>query len=75
MYDYNNVCGSIALSPEPRQLSKVEISSKENEYALVSSIASNSYYESTYPVYISIRSWGDYNYGGVYYLQMSNVDF
>ena len=75
MYDYNNGCGTIALSPSPQQLSKLSISSSETDSLLISSIGSNSYYESTYPVYISIRSKGDYEYGGTYYLLMENAGF
>lgn len=71
MYDYNSACGFIAVAPTPGTLSSVVISGTETGTALPSNIAENKYFDTNYPVYITILAASDYEYGGTFYFTIS----
>ena len=66
MYDYNTACGFIAVAPAPGALSSVVVSATETGTAAPSTITENKYFEASYPVYITLLSSGDYEYGGTF---------
>ena len=66
MYDYNNACGFIAVAPAPGALTSVTVSGTETGTSSPSNIATNKYFDTSYSVYITFLTTGDYEYGGTF---------
>ena len=71
MYDYNSACGFIAVAPAPGAISSVVFSGTETGTALPSNIIENKYFDTNYPVYITILPASDYEYGGTFKFTLS----
>ena len=72
MYDYNTACGFIAVAPAPGIITSVVMSDTETGVSLPSNTVVNTYYEANYPVYITILTSGDYEYGGTFYFKITS---
>ena len=72
MYDYNNACGFIAFAPAPGIINSVVMSDTETGVSLPSNTVENTYYEANYPVYITILTSSDYEYGGTFYFKITS---
>ena len=70
MYDYNNVCGFIAVASTPNQMQNVSMSVSSTTYSIPSDNDLYKNYEDSYPVYITISTTDDYDYGGIFYLTL-----
>ena len=72
MYDYNTACGFIAVAPAPDSLSSIVVS--DSELGIVAPLNSdeNQYLDASYPVYITILTSNDYEYGGTFYFKITD---
>ena len=71
MYDYNNACGFIAVAPAPTAISSITLSDTETGITVPSDVVENKYFEAIYPVYITMLTSGDYEYGGTFYFKIT----
>ena len=72
LYDYNYVCGFIAIAPEPIEMASLSVSANESVTIAPYSIAENTYFDKSYPIYLTFRTFGDYDYGGTFYFKISS---
>ena len=72
MYDYNTACGFIAVAPAPGTFSSVVVSATETGIAAPSTLTENKYFDTNYPVYITILTSGTYEYGGTFYFKITS---
>lgn len=71
-YDYNLACGFIAIAPPPLSFHTIIVSADKNATNLPASKLENTVLEATYPVYITVKTKGDYTYGGTYYFHIDS---
>ena len=71
LYDYNSACGFIAISPAPVEINSVVVGVSQNSTSVPSSSSENTYFETTYTIYITVQTKNDYEFGATYHFAMT----
>ena len=53
-------------------MSTLQLTATETSLDSITSIASNTYFETAYPVYLTFLTSGDYEYGGTFYFKIGS---